>query len=272
MGGGEPNVRALYESLNLSLGPAYDTSDLSNVTAETMAEARALDAVYSANRRMALQWDPRRMTDFMSRWETIFGLHPGRNDTIPERRAILDAKFLALIGPATLEDTVVPLLGDSFVEVIRTTLAEAYQRWPENGFPNDWVSHTAHILIRVQYAANQTESAFLKLMATLGRVLDDLLPSWCDWEWGTFDEGGIEGFFLDEPIGLGPPPYNLNYETFDVNLSGRASFRITIAGATSPTAVARFTITTSGLAKGTGKAAGTGTIGMTTTGTATAHA
>lgn len=245
-GGGEPNLRALYESLNLSLGPAYDTSDLSNVTAETMAEARALDAVWSANRRMSLQWDPERMTDFMERWETIFGLRPGVSDSIAERRTILQAKFLALIGPSSLEDSVTLLLGASFVEVVRTSLADAYQRWPENGYPDDWISNTAHILIRVQYANNQTEAEFLKLMAKLGLMLDDLLPAWTSWDWGAFNEAGAEGFFLDDPLGAGPPPYNLNYETFDSTPAATLAFSFTLAAAPNPSAAIAFSFDVTG--------------------------
>ena len=46
-GGGKSTQQAIYESLNISLGTAFDTSDGSTVTAETSADARAFAAVGS---------------------------------------------------------------------------------------------------------------------------------------------------------------------------------------------------------------------------------
>lgn len=215
-GGGNNHRRTLYDALNQARGTAYDTTDDSNVTADTYAQAIALEAVWSANRKMANQWDPRRMTDFIPRWEAIFDIHPSASDSLNARRAVLSAKFRALAGQQTLTDIVSAMLGGSFVGVEYTPIAQAYMRWPENGYPTDWISHTAHILIRVQFAQGQTENEFLRLMAQLDRFLRDYLPAYTTWDWGMFAENGLDGFYLDDPLGAGPPPANLGYETFDI--------------------------------------------------------
>lgn len=208
-GGGVPRVKTLYDSLNQARGTAYDISDASNVTAETMAEARALNAVWSANRRMALQWDPSRMTDFVARWEAIFDLHPGPNDSDVARRAALGAKFAALIGPDALLDIVTLLAGANLVGIEFTSLTDAQVRWPENGYPTSWTSNTAHILIRVRFTANQTLAEFWDMRATVSKALNDLLPSWTTFDIGTYRPDGVSnGFFLDER--------NLNYEVLRV--------------------------------------------------------
>lgn len=207
-GGGKTRVQAIYEALNESLGTAYDTSDTSNVTAETMAEARALAAVWSANRRLSLQWDPARMTDFVSRWEKIFDLHPATTDSMNDRRDALRAKFLALAGPSTVSDACAALLGDSFVGIETTPLASALIRWPANGYASEWRSSVAHILVRVQIASNQTLAEFIKLMGKLTLMLDDLLPAATTFDWATFADNGGDGFYLDED-------HNLNFESFD---------------------------------------------------------
>lgn len=214
--GSRPNrVKVLYDALNQARGTAYDTSDDSNVTAETYAEAVMLDVAWSINKRLAYQWDPVRMTDLVPRWEAIFDLHPSVTDSDPARRGALQAKFLALTGRPSLEDVVSAMLGDSFVDIEYTPLAQAYQRWPDNGFQNDWISHTAHILIRVQYGPTQTDAEFLRLMAKMNEELRNLLPAFITFDWGMYAENGLDGFWLDDPLGAGPPPFNLDYEVFD---------------------------------------------------------
>lgn len=208
-GGGVPRIKTLYQSLNEARGTAYDTSDESNVTAETMAHARALDSAWSANRRMALQWDPLRMTDFLPRWEAILDLHPGPNDSVAARRQAVQAKFLAWAGQTALQELVEAIAGDSFVAIVYTDVVDAVPRWPANGYPTKWSSNVAHILVRVQYAPNQTEAEFWNMRRRISRTLRDFLPAWTTFDIGTFRPDGVsEGFFLDER--------NLNFETFRV--------------------------------------------------------
>lgn len=215
-GGGRSRVQTIYESLNAARGSAYDTTDSSNVTAETYAQAVALAAAWSNNRRAALQTDPKRMSDFIPRWEAILDLHPSPADSVADRRSAILAKFLAWAGQAAFEDVVAAIMGTSLVDIEYTPIASAYQRWPENGYPNSWISHTAHIVIRVQFAANQSQQELLHVLGRLDRTLADFLPAYTTWDWAMFAENGEDAFFLDDPLGAGPPPNNLNWETLGV--------------------------------------------------------
>lgn len=210
---GQPSpVDTIYKSLNQALGTAYDTSDTSPVTAETKAEARILAATWRNNRRMALQWDPRYMTDFIPRWEAIFGIHPAHGSSDSARRTVLQARFKLLAGRSSFTDLATSLLGSNLVAIERGDLSNNYLRWPDNGFPNDWISHTAHILVRVQFLGGQTEISMLKLVGAARAVLEDAMPAWCTLDFATFAEDGSSRFILDDPNGAGPPPHNLNWE------------------------------------------------------------
>lgn len=206
-GGGRRRLQTLYEALNQSLGSGYDTSDSSTVTAETMAQARALDAAYSGNRRMAYVMDPARCpAEIVPRLEFIFGIRPHRSDTLPARRRVLAAAFLVLNGNVLIEDVIATIAGSSFIGIEIHPLSTATIRWPVNGYPNSWTSSVAHITIRVQIVANQTMSGFWNMRATLRRFLRGFLPAYVDFDIAIFDSNGGPCFLLDEP--------NLDLETF----------------------------------------------------------
>jgi hypothetical protein len=199
-GGGKRRLEVIYDSINESLGSAYDTSDSSTVTSQTMAEARAIDAAYSGNVRMSYATDPLRMpTELVPRWETILDLHPHRTDSIEARRAALAAKFLSLSGGTILEDTVRALTGASFIAIEFTALADAVPRWPVNGFADKWTSNVAHFVIRVQFAPNQTNADFWNMRARLRQFLRDFVPAWVTFDIAISDSHGTECFYLDEP-------------------------------------------------------------------------
>lgn len=205
LGGGIEQVRVIFEALNHARGSLYDTTDGSNVTAQTAAEARSLRAIWSANRRMAHAADPLRIpAELLPRWEKILSLHPAPGATDVERRRAIKAKFITWIGPTTTDDLCAAILGDSFIAVERTALVDAYQRWPFNGFPDDWISNTAHIVIRVVRGANQSLAEFWNMRARLTQALNDFLPSWTTFDIAIESTGNC--FRLDEP--------NLNLETF----------------------------------------------------------
>ena len=211
LGGGESTVRVIYESLNNGLGSAYDTTDASTVTAETSADARTIEALWSANARLTNQWDPRRMTDFIGRWEKIFALVPAVDDSDNTRRTRLAAKFQALGGPlyATTELICSTILGDAYIGVEYTSLADSHSNWPGGTPPQPdmWSSTVAHILVRVEQPANATVVEFLGLLNETMAFLGDFLPAWVTFDWGLYADNDTNGFYLDEN--------NLDYQTFD---------------------------------------------------------
>jgi len=212
VGGGESRVRDIYVSLNDGLGTAYDTSDDSPVTAETKADATTIEAVWSANERLKNQWDPNRLTDFLVRWEKIYGLAPKATDSAVARRARVALKFRALGGElyATLDDICVALLGTAFVGIEYTPLAQAHANWPGGSpaQPDMWSSSIAHILVRVTPPATLTFHEFIAALGELTAFLGDFLPCWVTFDWGLFAPGGVNGFYFDTD-------QNLDGQTFD---------------------------------------------------------
>lgn len=215
LGGGKSTQQSIYESLNAGLGTAFDTTDESTVTAETSADARAIAAVWSANRRLANQWDPRRMTDMLARWEDIFSIRPGRNDSANRRREVVTTRFLALGGDSfgTLDEICELLLGDVFIQLERTSLADANTDWP-GGTPSQldmWASSVAHLLIRVVRPQDLDGITKTEMFERLRQAMDFLrnyIASWCTIDWGWNADNDTPGFYLDEDG-------NLDGQTFD---------------------------------------------------------
>ncbi len=210
LGGGEPLSRKLYRDLNGAIGTAYDTSSSSTVTAETAAEARAIAAAWRANERAANQLDSDRMTDFVSRWESILRLTPSSSDTLTTRRARVKAKRSALGSPdrSAINTVCLSALGNFFVQTEYVPLELALQRWPGNGFPDDNYSTTSHILVRVHHPAGTYDGPFLAACNGLVAILRDFIADWATVDWGILNSAGSNGFLLDDP-------HNLDMETFD---------------------------------------------------------
>jgi hypothetical protein len=212
-GGGKSTAQAIYETLNIALGTAFDTSDGSTVTAETSADARAIAAVWSANARMANNRDPQRMTDMLGRWEAIFSIRPHVDDSDNTRRDRVELKFMALGGPlyATLEEICSFLLGDIYIGLEKITLAEANANWPGGtpSKPDMWNSTIAKMLVRVVRPGQEvgiTRQEYFENLREMMMFLRDFISSWAVVQWGCFNVGGTRGFKLDEA--------NLDIETF----------------------------------------------------------
>jgi hypothetical protein len=214
-GGGKSNQQIIYESLNAGLGSGLDTSDASTVTAETSADARAIAAVWSANARLQNQWDPRRMTDFLGRWETIFAIRPHRSDSDNARRYRLVPKFLALGAElyATTDEICTAFLGAEYLGLEYTSLADSHSNWI-GGTPSNltrWDSTCAHILVRVtryNLITTMTQHEYFTKLSELWNFLRDLNSAWSETDWA-WDGVTGPGFFFDED-------WNFDGEAFDV--------------------------------------------------------
>lgn len=213
LGGGKSRQQAIYESLNMGLGTAFDTSDASTVTAETSADARAIAAIWSANKRHQNQFDPRRMTDMLPRWEAIFAVRPSVTDSDNARRAILTLKFQALGGPlyATIEEICAAFLGNILIGVEYIDLTHVNANWPGGTPPQPtmWNSNIDHILVRVVRPGQEvgiTRQQYFEKLREMMSFMRDYLAAHCTLDWGCFNVGGTRGFKLDEP--------NLDIETF----------------------------------------------------------
>lgn len=207
-GGGEALAKTIYDSLNSSLGSAYETSDESTVTAETYAEAKILAAAWSMSKKAANQLDPWRMTDFLPRWEKIFGLSSSGTDT--ERRSRVASKFLTLSDPteAALTTVASTALGAAFVGIEYTAPDTALILWPSTGYATMWSSTVSHIVIRVQLPAGWSDGALMARIGTTMQIARNFVADYDTLDWAVYNGDGDEGFILDEDG-------NLDGQTFD---------------------------------------------------------
>ena len=229
MGGAGPNgnrLRSFYDALGRARGDAYDTTQTSNVSAETVATARLVASIWSTNQRMANQWDPLRMTTSLPRWEKILNIVPLPTDSDTTRRARIQA-ISARTGQAPfttyLSAQLAALLGPVFVAVEYISVGLAVIHVPDGTYPfgtvvpgTPWSSTTAHILIRTQVPAGYKESDFQAAIGLVAPFMDAVAPAWVTFDWYrpgpvyTAILGGpsASGFYLDDP-------HNLDNEVFN---------------------------------------------------------
>lgn len=199
------------------------------VWAEHLAEAHALAALHHLNQRMANQWDPVRMTEFVPRWERILNLFPLPTDTMVDRRKRIGAKQALFGQPPTqqvVQDLMSALLGPVFVQLVTSSSAEAVG-WvgitPANAaygyagggvtvpggvtLPDGsalgitWYSTIAHIVVLTTQPATYSDQSYRSTVALIAQFLDDLLPCWATWDWVL--DGSMPGeFILDDPHNL----------------------------------------------------------------------
>ncbi len=193
-GGGTPALKLIVESLCAQRGTLIDATQPSNVYLENLANARAIAECWSNNQRMANQWDPARMTEFIPRWEKILALHPADGETDTERRTRIAIQFARINQSGIYQvvyDALTVLLGDLFVEITTTPSTQAVV-WTPSGWsvgttdPTgvlNFYSTVAHIVIRVSQPLGMTDGKFYSTVATINPVLDNLLPAWVTWDW-----------------------------------------------------------------------------------------
>lgn len=184
--------------------------------AEREAEARCINYLWGLAQRMANQLDPRRCSDFLPRWEAIYGITPLATDSLVSRRAKILAKQQAYMLPPTQQvvtDLMSSVLGSVFLSLVVTPSTSAIGACTNGATipggvtlnSGNWGSTIAHLLVLVQQPAAMPNNVF---MATVGQIrpfLDDLLPAWVTLDWA-IDGAHGDGFYLDEP--------NLNRERF----------------------------------------------------------
>jgi hypothetical protein len=211
-------IETILRSLNEGDGTFPSKDEDSYVYAENWAVARAIADLWSTNRRLSYQWDAKRMTDMLPRWETIFALHPLSTDTEAERRASVGAKFAIIGKPAThqvVHDLMVDVLGDIYVQTVNTSSSDAFGYAPggiaiPGGVTLDdgpWTSGVAYVAIELEQPTGVGDQAFFDTAGKVHTHLDSLLPAWVDFGWFKDGTGGT-GFFLDDT-------YNLDVERFD---------------------------------------------------------
>ena len=202
-GGGRPRLRIVHDALNAARGTALDASNSSTVAwVENMAHARALTFDgYGANERLAMQWDPDRMTAFLGRWEKILGIRPAPGTPDKTRRNEVRKRMRRFIEASSFHSRVVARLqqelGNVFVAVEYIDVSNAVVHVPDTSYPwgtvaagSPWNSTVAHILVLLQKPTGYSEADFYLAAGKVGPAIDGLIPVWTSWDWYRAPSGG----------------------------------------------------------------------------------
>lgn len=227
----KPLTQVVHESLNARRGAAFDTeNDASIVSIENKAYARAI--VYDGwelNARVGLQFDAKRMTDMLPRWESIFKVPVVTGASDRARRAEIAkrwARFGEVTNHARLTTELAAELGRYFVAVEYISLANAIVHVPDNTYPwgtvvpgVTWSSTVAHILVRLQKPTGATESQFYDAATRVPLLLDPITNAFVTFDWYRAPTGGAPinvsggpsagGIYLDQDA-------NLDNHVFDI--------------------------------------------------------
>lgn len=229
-GGGRPALQTFHESLNAQRGTALAGADASSIVwLEDLALMRAIvfDG-WHTNQRLAHQWDPRRMTDMLGRWERLMKLRPALGATPTERRdGILERfeRFSGIANHAKLLKNLEHALGAAFVGVEYISVANAVVTVPDATYPwgaanpsRPWSSTVARILVQITKPQGWSEDQFYEAAAKVGPIIDALAPAWVAYDWyrgpvgypPIVVAGGPQaaGFYLDAE-------HNLDNNVFD---------------------------------------------------------
>lgn len=212
---------ALVNGLVEADGTALDGDSGSYNYAEHLAESRCLAYLWDLNTRLGNQWDPLRVTDFLSRWETILGILPPAGATDVSRRAAISAKEAAGGQPGTAQvagDLLRQVLGPIFLALVNTSSSQALGfvaggvsvpggvTLPDGGTVT-WSSTIANVMVQVQEPTGTQDAALYSAVAQIPSFLDGLLPAWVTFDWFRNGASGT-GFVLDDA-------FNLDNEAFD---------------------------------------------------------
>lgn len=224
-GGGRPRLQIIHDALNAARGTALDATNPDTIVwVENMAYARAIcfDG-YGTNDRLAMQWDPDRMTDMLSRWEKILAIVVPPEATEQERRAEVKKRFRRFLDASGLHSRLYAKLrdelGDVFVaiEYIDVSIATIYA--PNASYPwgtvqpgHPWYSTVAHILVLTQKPDGYTDGEYYEAVGKIVQITDGFLPAWCSISWYRAPTGGAAinvsggpsqaGFYLDQTANL----------------------------------------------------------------------
>lgn len=210
-------IELLQQGYESALGTALASEYGTLAWVENHATARVLSDLAKAAIRLGNQWNPEKMTDFLSRWEKILGIVPLLNATQNERRTEV-ALRLSLVGePPTYQvvyDFLSELLGELFIGLVNTssseatttinTISDGYTLSIPGGATipyGDWRSSIAYLAVLVQKPDEMTDAEFYPQVGKIYKYLHILLPAWCTFDWIQDGPDGA-GFYLDQDYNI----------------------------------------------------------------------
>jgi hypothetical protein len=209
----------ILESLNDADGDALSKDPDGFVYAENLAVSRALAYLWGVNKRLSYQFDPKRMTDYISRWEYILSIIPPPDATNSERRAVIDAR-ISSYGESGIQQVV--------TDALRTALGSVFDYIQNSGWAvaagsapggvtvpggvnlpdDDWRSSIAYMAIVVKWIPPMKFTKFLDRVGQIDGLMQGLLPAWSTFDWVSYNSTATLGFILDDE-------HNLDFECFD---------------------------------------------------------
>lgn len=201
------DLQQISASLLQQRGDAITTAPGSIIWIETQAHARAIYSIWAINQKMAYQFDPNKMSDFIHRWETIVGVSSLPTDDFQIRQQRIAAKF-AIINkfPTTqaIHDLIAAALNVTFLVLINDPASAAYTQFPggsaivggvQNVVNAPWLSKVHQILIETIHPPYMTDNQFYNTVNQIYNLLNAYLPSYdtFDWFWDSFSDDGYAG-------------------------------------------------------------------------------
>ena len=216
-----PYAWTWYQEFTGMLGSGFTNARTGLVHAKKLALARVNMAITRAAEKLRANSHPATADEELSTWVYVLKVRVGPEENRHEIRQRAGARFIATNGPTwtNIDTAFAALLGDSFVQVHRTTGADldtppAPTHWPgvnPGSVAYDlgggtWLSSRAHFVIEVAKPSDLTDANFLNLVnIELFRLADELFPASATFNWAA-DIG--TGFLLDiselDFVGLTP--------------------------------------------------------------------
>jgi hypothetical protein len=198
------DLQQIASSLLAQRGDAITTAVGSIIWVETQAWARAVYSIWAVNQKLAYQFDPNKMTDFLPRWESIMGLAALPTDTIQTRQQRIASRFNAINKMPTTQkvtDLMQASLGITFLGLINDPAPLAYAQFPggaaitggiTNVVDGPWYSTVQELFIEVYHPAVMTNNQFYNTVNQVFPLLSPYLPAYdsFDWFWNSFRDDG----------------------------------------------------------------------------------
>jgi hypothetical protein len=126
-----PRGRMIYEALRDGQGDTYDRSWDARQQKRLFAAAMAIACAQYQNDRAAANANPLTATELLPQIEADYQIIAPHGATLHERRQVADARRQVTRGPRreSVEDALRTLLGDDFIE-LRTTAVADRNPWP----------------------------------------------------------------------------------------------------------------------------------------------
>ena len=206
-------LEAITQSLIAARGPLFDPEDTTTIAwAESHAFARAIWEVTETADRARNQFDPTRMTDFVPRWEGIFGISPLPTANMSDRRKVLAIRFARLLGGLHLGPlyALLAFYADigATLKVWRTTDAGVVSHvYQSVSVPSGvtiaadgrWGSSIHQLTIICTQPATMAWAAFVARMGALEADLFDAVPAWTTYRVVKLSTASVLEFKCDEP-------------------------------------------------------------------------